>query len=122
MSGQFPPYIVSVIAIIVLSACGGSAHFEFDNLEDAMSKEAACVVSAELFGMYDAAKRHAEHGKMWGKVRFEIEKIPNEFRKHIRTARGIVPSMAPATAANFLIGTCNERMSHAIFDDYTGLE
>ena len=102
-----------------LSGCGG-AHFEVENLDQAMMTEAVCVVAAESFGLYKAAERHRKHGNDWGSYRAEIEGKNNDFHLFVRQARLKAGQLGQKGAATFLTTMCDETLTNEKFDKYSG--
>lgn len=96
--------------ILALAACGGDGVID-ESIDDAMVREAMCIVASERFQLYDEARIHLEHGLDFGQQRFNRTHEPNDFREQVNKVREFMDAMSKDFSASFLSERCNRNIT-----------
>lgn len=96
-----------VTSLLLLAGCVDSDGFDDKSADDAMYREANCVSASVRFNLFDAAKRHREHGLSYGAVRFSLTNKLNDFYSLIPDARKRMDYMPKKFVASYLKKACD---------------
>ena len=97
--------IFCLLFCLFLISCGGDGIKDKDP-EERMLREAMCVVSSEILGLYDNAEKHREHGLEAGRDRFIRDQIPNDFDNQIIMARNMMSQYSLNYHSQYLKTRC----------------
>lgn len=103
---------VFLLLLFALSSCSSSDGVDDEDFDAAMTREAACIVSSERFGLYKKAIEHYKHGENYGASRFRQsmrngEPIESDFWSRINTVRSLYVELSNNWHAKNLKVHCN---------------
>ncbi|PMM56413.1 hypothetical protein [Vibrio lentus] len=98
-----------VVLSVLVTACDDGVKDR--NLDEAMMREAMCVVASERFNLYDEAKIHKEHGLDFGGTRFRRTGQENDFQDQVYKVRPFLNQMSKDYNAEFLGSKCDKEIT-----------
>ncbi|MEP3277257.1 MAG: hypothetical protein ABJN26_16680 [Stappiaceae bacterium] len=100
---------------ITLAGCGdGISDASYD---EAMIREAYCIVASLRFGLYEEAEEHHEHGLEAGRLRFEQTNELNDFSKILQDVRLATTNLSKDFHAEYLATRCNRNITVGEFEN-----
>lgn len=96
---------------LLLSACGGDGINDI-GYEEAMTREAMCVIASERFQLYAEAEEHSAHGIRFSQLQFEKINVQSSFPQQVASVKSMASGFNKDFSARYLKERCNRSISN----------